>query len=383
MRSPPDGPLGEPLGESMGEPMREPIDALHALLRPAGAGVHLVSTGRAAQEALQRRLYGVERPEEIAAAHRASLAQIAGARIVLLAVPSDVGAGFRRGANLGPQAIREALYAMPDHAAFAQAHGLLDVGDVLVVPQLLSDDMLAPSQLEASRRAIYGDAGASWPVSPLSIAERALDAIFALHPNVVPFVLGGDHSVAWPVTAALHRVRPRLGIVQIDAHTDLLPERLGIRLCFATWTYHANELLGRGGKVMQVGIRASGRDKAHWESTTGVRQLWARDFLADPERAIETVLGWVKAAGVEEIYLSNDIDGTDARWADATGTPEPGGLEPEHVERLLARLAQVVRIGAADVVEVAPPLSPSPTTVELAARYVRRTIEAISASRAR
>jgi arginase family enzyme len=199
----------------------------------------------------------------------------------------------------------------------------------------------------------------------------------------VPFVLGGDHSVAWPVVAALHRVRPRLGIVQLDAHTDLLPERLGVRLCFATWTHHANELLGRGGRVVQVGIRASGRDRAHWESTTDVRQMWAADFLADPAAAIETVVSWVRASGVEEIYLSNDIDGTDARWADATGTPEPGGLEPEHVERLIARLGEVVRIGAADVVEVAPPLSSSPTTVEVAVRYVRASIEAISRSASR
>ncbi len=363
--------------------MATELETLEVLLRPAGAGVHLVSTGRAAQEALQRRLYGVARTEDVLPAHRAAIARLPEARIVVLAIPSDVGAGFRRGSNLGPQAIREALLARSDHAAFAAEHGVVDLGDVLAVPQLLHDDMLSSGQLEASRRAIYGDPNAPWPVSPLSIAERALDAILAIHPRVVPFVLGGDHSVAWPVVAALHRVRPRLGIVQLDAHTDLLPERLGIRLCFATWTHHANELLGRGGRVVQVGIRASGRDRAHWESTADVRQMWAADFLADPAAAIDTIVAWVRASGVEEIYLSNDIDGTDARWADATGTPEPGGLEPEHVERLIARLGEVVRIGAADVVEVAPPLSASPTTVEIAARYVRASIEAISRSASR
>ncbi|MFN7702248.1 MAG: arginase family protein [Deltaproteobacteria bacterium] len=359
------------------------LEVLETLLRPAGAGVHLVSTGRASQEALQRRLYGVADLADVRAAHRAAIARVRQARVVMLAIPSDVGAGFRRGANLGPQAIRAALVARDDHAAFAAEHGLLDLGDVLSVPQLLHDEMLSASQLAASRRAIYGDEAAPWPVSPLSIAERALDAILAIHPRAVPFILGGDHSVAWPVVAALHRVRPRLGIVQLDAHTDLLPERLGVRLCFATWTFHANELLGRGGRVVQVGIRASGRDRAHWESTCDVRQMWAADFLADPDRAIETILGWVRASGVEEIYLSNDIDGTDARWADATGTPESGGLTPDHVERLIARLAEVVRIGAADVVEVAPPLSPTTTTVDVAARYVRASIEAISKSAGR
>jgi hypothetical protein len=43
----------------------------------------------------------------------------------------------------------------------------------------------------------------------------------------------------------------------------------------------------------------------------------------------------------------------------------------------------VVRIGAADVDEVAPPLSPTTTTVDVAARYVRASIEAISKSAGR
>lgn len=357
-----------------------PVDELAALLRPAGAGVHLVSTGRAAQEALQRRLYGVESEVEVREAHRRALARISEARVVMLAVPSDVGAGFRRGANLGPQAIREALLAAPGGSEALARHGVVDVGDVLCVPQLLHDDMLSEAQVAATRRAIHGAGAPPRPVSPLSVAERVLDLVFAINPRAVPLVLGGDHSVAWPVVAALHRARPSLGIVQIDAHTDLLPERLGVRYCFATWTYHANALLGRGGRVVQVGIRASARDRAHWERTEDVRQMWAADFLADPAGAIAQIVAWVRASGVQEIYFSNDIDGTDARWADATGTPEPGGLEPEHVEALLARLAEVVRIGAADVVEVAPPLSSTTTTVALAARYLRATLEAITRS---
>ena len=56
------------------------------------------------------------------------------------------------------------------------------------------------------------------------------------------------------------------------------------------------------------------------------------------------------------VYFSNDVDGTDARFAPATGTPEMGGLEPEWVLALLRRLAAEVGVVAADLVEVAPPL---------------------------
>ncbi len=114
-------------------------------------------------------------------------------------------------------------------------------------------------------------------MSPLSIAERALDCLFEINPGARLLVLGGDHSVAWPVVASLVRRRaPALGIVQPDAHTDLLPERLGVRYCFATWAYHANDLIGRNGRLVQVGVRASGRDQQHWETTLGVRQVLGR-----------------------------------------------------------------------------------------------------------
>ncbi len=46
-----------------------------------------------------------------------------------------------------------------------------------------------------------------------------------------------------------------------------------MKYCCATWSYHANGRLGRGGRLVQVGVRASGHDREHWESTLGVRQF--------------------------------------------------------------------------------------------------------------
>ena len=74
-----------------------PLEELALLLRPAGGGLYLVSTGRAEQLALQRRLYGAESDEEVQAKFLAALARIPTARAVILGVPSDVGAGFQRG----------------------------------------------------------------------------------------------------------------------------------------------------------------------------------------------------------------------------------------------------------------------------------------------
>jgi arginase family enzyme len=366
------------------------LDELRLLLRPAGGGVHLVSTGRAEQLALQRQLYGVDAADDVDAAFVADLAAIANARVVILGVPSDIGAGFRRGANLGPQAIRSALLADdPDWRARQRGRGVLDIGDVFVVPQLLSDDLLAPAAREAVQRALYpgepAAARADLPVSPLSIAERALDLVFTLNPTVKLFVIGGDHSTAWPAVAALVRARtrrlgaPALSIVQPDAHTDLLPERLGIRICFATWSYHANELLGRQRRLVQVGTRASRFPREHWESTLDVRQFWADECRRDPQAALTALVDHVVGLGLP-VYFSNDIDGTDAEFADATGTPEPAGLDPEFVVALIRRLGERAGLVGGDIMEVAPPLGPDngARTVALAARYTRETLDQLA-----
>jgi arginase family enzyme len=362
-----------------------PLDALALMLRPAGGGVYVVSTGKAELERLQRRLYQADSLAQVEERWKAALAAIPTARGVLLGIPSDIGAGYRRGANLGPGALRQTLLdTVPDWPLQAQALGLVDLGDVFVCPQLLHDSMHSPGQLAATRAALYpalsAQEAATLPASPLSIAERVWSIVFGLNPKVKPFVLGGDHSTALPGALALAALHTDLGIVQPDAHTDLLETRLGVRYCFATWSYHANEAIGRGGRLVQVGIRATGRTQEHWESALGVRQFWAKDIRADAHGALDALISHLRARGVGRVYFSNDIDGTDSRWADATGTPEPDGLEPDWVVELIRRLGRDIGLVGGDVMEVAPPLGgtpeSAPRTLGLAVRYLRETIAA-------
>jgi agmatinase len=337
---------------------------------------------------LQRALYGAADAAEVDARWRGALAGAARARVAILGIPSDTGAGLKRGAAWGPQGVREAaLRARGDLAGLCAAHGVVDVGDVFVVPQLLSDDMLTEEQRRATRLAVHG-AGAdpTLPVAPLSVAEHIVDLLLALNPDLRVFMLGGDHSVAWPVVAALSRhAREPWAIVHPDAHTDLLPERLGVRICFATWAYHANELLGRGGRLVQVGVRASGRTKDHWERTLGVKQFWADEIAARGEGVVDEVVAHLRARGVERVYLSNDIDATDVGFAPSTGAPEGGGPSPAFVRALIRGVGAAFPLLGADVVEVAPPLgSPDDArrTTDVAAWYMLESLAALTGARA-
>lgn len=354
----------------------ERVDELARYLRPPGAGIHAVSTGRAKVEAFAREYLGVDPVPEWREHLRAAAARADEVDLGLLAIPADVGAGIVRGAAWGPMALREQLGA-------AQC---LDFGDVFVVPQLLEDDMLSSEQHDATARAIWPEldeaARARLAVSPVTMAERVVKLLRATFPRLRLVALGGDHTIAWPVVAGLLADDPAhnhdVGIVHFDAHTDLLRERLGIRTCFATWAWHANTRLGRGRRMIQLGIRASGRDKAHWESTEEVVQIWGDEARrTSPEVLATRVVDHLRAVGVRRVYVSNDIDGTDAYWAGACGTPEPGGLEPEHVIEVLRAVGSQFEIIGADLVEVAPGLSldreAAARTVTTAVSYLRET----------
>ena len=354
-------------------------ERLLRLLRPACGGIYTVSTGSSEQRRIQRRIYGAERDAEIVPLWHAALDRLC--RTAKVAMHwGKVRPDVRRGVSCAraawePQAMRRELctagswlYSTPE---------VVDIGDVLVVPQLLSDDMLAPEQLARTRRAVYGDADLDLPVSPLSVVEEVLRLVRRIAPGVAPLVLGGDHSVGWPSLAAVADGRERqVGILHFDAHTDLMSERLGVRYCFATWAYHANDRIGRGGRLVQVGLRVSRRSRAEWEQELDLRQYWMDEVR---ERTVEDVAEEIVARfrerGARGVYISNDIDGTDPLFGLATGTPEPKGLEPAAVVALIRAVGSAFPIWGSDLVEVAPPLAGhSPReperTLRTAANYI-------------
>lgn len=357
-------------------------------MRPAGGGIPAFSAGSGSALELQRRLYAVAAGKPgpildeagIEARWKESFAALARAKAVIIGVPLDTGAGIRRGAAYGPRAVRTALLTQEAFAGWLRSGEVVDLGDLYVNPHLLHDEMLNDSQIRACQEAMYANAPESLrrrlPVSALSQLKFLLGALLAAYPRLKPFVIGGDHSAAWPVTEVLadKYSTGNLGIVQPDAHTDLLASRLGVKYCFGTWSFHANERLGGGGRLVQLGIRQSGKDRAHWESSTGVRQFWASEIRGRPPgEVIDELVAHLKSAGVRQLYFSNDIDGTDESEASATGTPAGDGLSSAFLLQAVEALGKNFEWVAADIMEVAPDLGPdreaSERTSELAARY--------------
>lgn len=357
------------------------LDELACYLRPPGQGIHTISTGKAELRAKTRAYLGEDWDPD--GSWRDHLGGLIDARVAMLAIPCDTGAGIVRGCARGPEAIREALGRAP----------CFELGDVLCVPHFLDEDMLSDAQRHRTQDVIYAHVDEpsrrAMPVSPIGIATRVYQLVGELNPNLRIMMLGGDHSVTWaPMDALLSkdaRENTDVGIVHFDAHTDLLPERLGVRICFATWAYHANQRLGGGQRMIQLGIRASGHDRGHWEKTEQLRQVWPDEARELGTRGLASlVLEHLRAHGIERIYLSNDIDGTDAFWAGACGTPEGNGLQPEQVQAVIEALtaADDLRVIGADLVELAPALGvdaeATARSVATAAQYARLSVDLLA-----
>lgn len=321
-------------------------------LCPPGNGVFTVNTAKERKEQLHQAIFGqVIGVEDL---WQASLKQLPQAsKAVILGVASDCGGGILRGANWGPLFLRSTLLAKYPKL------NVFDLGDVRVIPHLLSDKYLNDATIANCKKALYQDAQSQYAVSPLSITEDVLHDFYRQFPDKGIFGIGGDHSVSYPLTKAYLQAKKQQGkraaIIHFDAHTDLLVERLGIDLCFGSWCTHILDDLAEKHHLIQIGIRSSGKPQSHWENTFGVRQHWAKDIKAQGiTQTIANIFSQLDHENIDELYVSFDIDAIDASVACATGTPEPDGLMPAEAMAILRALATKYPITGADMMEIAP-----------------------------
>ena len=330
--------------------MSELLKKCEKYLCPPGNGVFTVHTGKSLKEAYHQKLFKSIDPKEVESKWKSSLKDLGKAgQPVFFGVTSDTGGGIQRGANWGPLFIRSALN-LADKNVF-------DAGDTKTIPHLLHDKYLNEQTIESCQKALYN--GEKLPVTALSIAEDFAYDFFKTYPEKPLISLGGDHSVSYPLVKSWLRARNEAGkkvaIIHFDAHTDLMDQRLGVDICFASWAFHMIELLDKPSDLLQYGIRSSGQPKEFWTDKLGIQQYWAQDFKQmGVGEILQETLAYLKEREIEEVYISFDIDFLDASYASSTGTPETGGMAPHEAVALIKGIGSQFKVGGADLVEVAP-----------------------------
>jgi agmatinase len=174
-----------------------------------------------------------------------------------------------------------------------------------------------------------------------------------------PLCLGGEHTVSLgPIRAA--RARGELGVVQLDAHSDLRDAYEGNPLSHACVMRRALDMDCR---TLQLGIRSLCREDA--------ALIAGRDLPVVPPRTIAAGTGWWRLVDrlPERVYLTVDLDYFDPADVPAVGTPEPGGPGWDETLAFLEYLFSVRNVVAADIVELMPGPGDE-SSVRLAARLL-------------
>ena len=103
-----------------------------------------------------------------------------------------------------------------------------------------------------------------------------------------------------------------------------------------------------------------------------VYDIHERGIVAATERAL-------RAINRDKVYLTIDIDGVDPAYAPGVGNPEPFGLAPLQVKKVIGLLAP--HLVGMDLNEVSPAWDFGQTSL-LAARLIREAIMCVGEARA-
>ncbi|QHO53827.1 Arginase 1 [Arachis hypogaea] len=159
-------------------------------------------------------------------------------------------------------------------------------------------------------------------------------------PPLRPLVLGGDHSISYPVVRAVSENLEDQLIFFILMHI------LISIIVLKETSIHMLRLLLESWRV--VGIRSITTEGREQGNKFGVEQYEMRTFSRDREYLENLKLG----EGVKGVYVSIDVDCLDPAFAPGVSHIEPGGLSFRDVLNILHNLQG--DIVAADVVEFNP-----------------------------
>ncbi|KAL0397763.1 UNVERIFIED_CONTAM: Arginase 1, mitochondrial [Sesamum calycinum] len=299
----------------------------------------------------------------------------------LLGVPIGHNSSFLQGPAFAPPRIREAIWCGSTNPALKKLSLAENYIAILKNPETLGKDLNDPRVLTD-----VGDV----PVQELrdcgvdddrlmNIISESVKLVMEQEP-LRPLVLGGDHSISFPVVRAVsEKLGGPVDILHLDAHPDIYHafegnkyshassfcKNYGGGLCSATIAGNLSLLL--------VGIRSITEEGREQGKRFGVEQYEMRTFSRDRQLLENLKLG----EGVKGVYISVDVDCLDPAFAPGVSHIEPGGLSFRDVLNILHNLKGDVV--AADVVEFNPQRDTvDGMTAMVAAKLVRELTAKIS-----
>ncbi|PKL84171.1 MAG: arginase [Ignavibacteriae bacterium HGW-Ignavibacteriae-3] len=288
----------------------------------------------------------------------------------LIGFPMDLGAG-RRGVDMGPTALR---IANIEKRLTSLGYTVADLGDVFIKNQELQiiknpklkflSEILRTCELLARR------------------VEKSLDQ------NHFPLCMGGDHSMAIGTLAGISayckKNKQELGLIWIDAHTDLNTEKttpsgnihgMSVAASLGLGNKQLTELHGFSPKIKPENIAFIGIRSLDPEERVLIKRLGLKVYtMTDIDRKginfiINKILKDFKSR-VQHIHVSFDVDCIDPLEAPGVGTPVSGGLSYREAHLLMETIAECGCMSSLEVAEVNPILDTRNRSAEITAELV-------------
>lgn len=162
--------------------------------------------------------------------------------------------------------------------------------------------------------------------------------------------LGGEHSIALGPIEFYQSMNRDLVVLQLDAHADLRDEFQYSRYSHACVMARTREL---GIPLVQVGIRSLSKEEHQFLENTPDSEIFTlfASSLPEPQIAAQKVL---EVLAGRSLYISFDADALDPSILPGTGTPEPGGIFYEWLNRFFYLLLPRIRLVGLDFCELKP-----------------------------
>ncbi len=245
------------------------------------------------------------------------------ARIAVLPVPFERTTSYLQGTADGPKAIVEASYnvelydiELDDEPYLQGIHTLSSLA--FPAGELINQSL---NKIEVAIARILDDG--KWPI-----------------------ILGGEHTISYPIFLAFQKRFSNLSILHLDAHTDLRNEYLDDPFSHACVIRRIRE---HNKNIVSVGIRSMSREEANYIKKEKPIIFYDHEIQ---KHGIPT--DRILAALSNDVFITFDLDAVSPAEMASVGTPEPGGLNWFQVKELFEEVFLKKNVIGFDVVELKP-----------------------------
>lgn len=204
--------------------------------------------------------------------------------------------------------------------------------------------------------------------------QESLSSLFTQHPNMIPVIFGGDHSITAPAVKAFIKRHPgkKVGIIHFDAHHDVRNYEDGGVSNGTPFRTILESGVVEGKHIVQIGIRGFMNSKAYHDyvKSHGVTVFTSRDVR---RQGIDTILDQaleIAGEGTDILYVSFDVDVIDQAHAPGCPAIGTGGMDPWDALDALHRLGQLPQVQGLDFVCIDPTVDVRNVTSRLAVQFM-------------